>query len=120
MTMQQPSLYPRRTRPLQSSEKRRLPLLYWPHRKGEKKKGRTFKIFLASQKTKTSIQRKVIDDTSSVYYVSRHESNTPQNTPKTKTKKKGSEISQGSPTTSFASETRQYTRHVPRKTQSDF
>jgi hypothetical protein len=50
------------------------------------KKGRTFKIFLVSRKTKTSIQRKVIDDTSSVYYVSRHESNTPQNTPKTKKK----------------------------------
>jgi len=88
-----------------------------PQERGDKK-GRTFKIFLASRKTKTSIQRKVIDDTSSVYYVSRHESNTPQNTPKTK--KKGSQISQGSPTTSFASETRQYTRHVPRKAQSDF
>jgi hypothetical protein len=65
------------------------------------KKGRTFKIFLVSRKTKTSIQRKVIDDTSSVYYVSRHESSTPQNTPKTK--KKSSEISQGSPTASFVS-----------------
>jgi len=57
-----------------------------PQERGDKK-GRTFKIFLASRKTKTSIQRKVIDDTSSVYYVSRHESNTPQNTPKTKQKK---------------------------------
>jgi hypothetical protein len=58
-----------------------------PQKRGEKK-GRTFKIFLASRKTKTSIQRKVIDDTSSVYYVSRHESNTPQNTPKTNQKKR--------------------------------
>jgi hypothetical protein len=54
-----------------------------PEERGENK-GRTFKIFVASRKTKTSIQRKVINDTSSVYYVSRHESNTPQNTPKTK------------------------------------
>jgi hypothetical protein len=59
-----------------------------PQERGDKK-GRTFKIFLASRKTKTSIQRKVIDDTSSVYYVSRHESNTPQNTPKTKKKRFG-------------------------------
>jgi hypothetical protein len=81
------------------------------------KKGRTFKIFLVSRKTKTSIQRKVIDDTSSVYYVSRHESSTPQNTPKTK-KKFGDQsgITDGL----FCFETRQYTRHVPRKTQSDF